>query len=137
MDTGNTSLRDKLDMLGAALMTASAGHGLLCLATLPGLTEAPHDGILGGALKVLGILWTAAGAVAAGYVAIQAFSVMKGRDYEKARIAAYGALVLPFIGLVGGVTAFALIPIGVTAWWFLRDPAWKAAFAHPVPGGRG
>ena len=132
MDTGNTSIGDKLDMLGAALMTASAGHGLLCIATLPGLIETPHTGILGGALKVLGILWTTAGAVAAGYVTLRAYSIFKGRDYEKAQKAALGALVLPFIGLTGGVTAFALLPIGGAAWWLLRQPDWKAAFAHDV-----
>ena len=133
MDTGNTSMGDKLDMLGAALMTASAGHGLLCIATLPGLIEAPHTGVLGGALKVLGILWTTAGAVAAEYVALRAFSIFKGRDYEKARKAALGALVLPFIGLTGGVTAFALLPIGGAAWWLLRQAEWRAAFAHDLP----
>ena len=114
-------------------MTASAGHGLLCVATLPGLIGAPTNGVLGGALKVLGIVWTIAGAGAAGYVALQALSIFKGKDYNNAQLAALGALALPFVGLTGGVTAFALIPIGGAAWWLLRQPAWKAAFEEEVP----
>ena len=129
MDTGNTPIWEKLDMLGAALMTASVGHGLLCLATLPGLIEAPYSGVLGGAVKVLGIVWTIAGVVAAGYVAVQALSIFKGKNYEKAYRAAIGTLALPFIGLTGGVTAFALVPFGAAAWWLLRQPSWQAGFA--------
>lgn len=117
-------------MLGAALITASAAHGLLCLATLPGLIDAPSEGFIGGAVKVLGTLWTIAGVLAGGYVALQTLSVFNGKDYAKARLAAIGTLGLPVVGLVGGVTAFALVPIGAAAWWLLRQPSWQAGFAE-------
>jgi hypothetical protein len=130
MDTGNTSTTEKLNMLGAALLTASAAHGLLCLATLPGLIEAPHAGLIGGAGKALGILWTIAGVVGGAFVALRSLSVFQGKDFAKARFAAIGTLVLPAVGLTGGVTAFALVPIGAAAWWLLRQPSWQAGFAN-------
>lgn len=120
-------------MLGAALITGSAAHGLLCLAALPGLMQAPYAGFIGGAGKILGILWTIAGVLGGGFVALQSLSVFKGKDYAKARVAAIGTLVLPIVGLTGGVTAFALVPIGAAAWWLLRQPAWQAGFAQFAP----
>ncbi len=120
-------------MLGAALITASVGHGLLCLATLPGLTDAPHEGFIGGAGKVLGILWTIAGALAAAYVAMQTLSFFGGKDYAKAKTASLGTLLLPLVGLTGGITAFALVPIGAAGWWLLRKPSWQAGFAEFAP----
>ena len=70
-----------------------------------------------------------AGVLGGGFVALQSLSVFKGKDYGKARMAAIGTLVLPIVGLTGGITAFALVPIGAAAWWLLRQPAWQAGFA--------
>lgn len=123
------SAHEKLNLLGAALITAIAAHGLLCLATLPGLLAAPTAGFLAGALKAAGILWTLVGIAAAGYAAFQGYSIFNGRSLVKARKAAIAALLLPLIGLTGGVTAFALLPIGGAAFFLFRSPAWQAAFA--------
>jgi hypothetical protein len=124
---------EKLNLLGAAMMTATAAHGLFCLATLPGLLNAPTAGFIAMALKLAGVTWTVAGVAAACYVAFQSMAIFNGRSLARARNAAVATLILPLIGLTGGVTAFALLPIGALAYFLFRSADWQSAFAdHAV-----
>jgi hypothetical protein len=128
MSTHHSTI-EKLNMLGAALITATAAHGLLCLASLPGLSNAPAAGFLAAALKFAGITWSVAGVTAAGYAAWLGYSIINGRSLLRSQKAAQLTLILPLIGLTGGVTAFALLPIGGLAFYLFRSSAWQAAFA--------
>ena len=128
MSTHHSTI-EKLNLLGAALITAAAAHGLLCLASLPGLIAAPAAGFAAVSLKTAGIIWTLAGVATAGFAGWLASSILNGRSLVRSRKAALITLILPFIGLSGGVTAFALLPIGGLAWYLFRLPEWQAAFA--------
>ena len=128
MSTHHSTI-EKLNLLGAAMITATTAHGLLCLAATPGLLATPTAGFLATALKIAGILWNLAGIAAAGYAAFHCYSIFNGRSLAKSQKAAIATLVLPLIGLTGGVTAFALLPIGAAAFFLFRAPAWQAAFA--------
>jgi hypothetical protein len=132
MPTGY-STAENLKLLGAAIITGSTAHALLCLATLPGLVGAPYTGFIGGGAKVAGIVWTVAGVLAGIFVALQALAIFRRRDLDQARMAAVGVLVLPSLGLVGGISAFALVPLGVGAYWLLRQPAWYGQFLDFAP----
>jgi hypothetical protein len=124
---------EKLNLLGAAMITATAAHGLFCLATLPGLINTPTLGFIATAVKLAGVTWSLAGIAAAGYAAFQSAAVLNGRSLAAARKAAVATLILPLIGLTGGVTAFALLPIGAVAFFLFRSADWQSAFAdHAV-----
>lgn len=116
-------------MIGAALMTATGAHALLCLATMPSLLNSPATGFVAIALKTAGIIWNLAGMGAGIYAALQSFAIINARSLAKAQKAAIAALVLPLIGLTGGVTAFALLPIGAVAFFLFKSADWQMAFA--------
>lgn len=120
---------EKLNMLGAALITATTAHGLLCLASLPGLVNAPAAGFAAVALKAVSIAWSFAGIATAGYAAYLASSIFQGRSLARSRKAAILTLILPAVGLAGGITAFALLPIGGIAYFLFRLPTWQYSFA--------
>ena len=128
MSTHHSTI-EKLNMLGAALITATAAHGLLCLASLPGVINAPAAGFVAIALKCAGIIWSVAGVAAAGYAAWLGYSIINGRSLLRSQKAARLTLLLPLVGLTGGVTAFALLPIGALALYLFRSAEWQAAFA--------
>ncbi len=52
-----------------------------------------------------------------------------GCSFRGARIAALGAMVLPFLGPIGAVTIFALLPLGIVSFVASRSGDWKIAFA--------
>ena len=128
MSTHHSTI-EKLNLLGAALITATAAHGLLCLASLPGLIAAPAAGFAAVSLKTAGIAWTLAGVAGAGYAGWLASSIFHGRSLTRSRKAAVTGLLLPLLGVTGGITAFALLPISALAWHLFRLPEWQAFFA--------
>ncbi len=128
MHTPNQQRIENLNYAAAGLMTAAGTHLLLCVATLPGLMSAPAAGYGEIAFKSAKVLWTLAGIGGAGFVGCHAAFLLGARSYQKARLAAFGALLLPLIATNGIVTAFALVPAAVVALALLRQPAYRAAF---------
>ncbi len=128
---------EKLNYLGTGLLAATGAHVVLIALSVSGMLAASSSGFLGILLTALKVTWTAAGFFGAAFVAYNTFFMLNARDYQKARIAAIGALVLPFFGASGIITAFALIPLGGIAFYLFRQPEWKAVFgveeAVPAP----
>lgn len=122
MNTNMQGNTEKLNMLAAGLITAIAIHALMCVATLPGIVASTTDVSLGAmTLKGIRILWEVLGTAAGIFVAVQALGFINGNSLRQARIGAFGALVLPLLGSVGAVSAFALIPLGLYAVLTLRN----------------
>lgn len=128
MSTHHSTI-EKLNMLAAGLITAISAHGLLCLASMPGQISAPAAGFVAVVLKAAAVAWTIAGVAAAGYAGWLASSIINGRSLARSQKAALVTLILPLIGVTGGITAFALLPIGGLAYYLFRAPEWQAAFA--------
>lgn len=135
MNTNTTPQQiEKINYLAAGLLTAAGAHMILSLLGIPGLLASSTPGFLGILLTALKVSWSAAGFLAGAYVAYNAFFMVNARDFQKARVAAIGALVLPLLGMTGIITAFALIPVGALTLVVLRQPEWKAAFGYQVEG---
>ncbi|RYD84445.1 MAG: hypothetical protein EOP84_05460 [Verrucomicrobiaceae bacterium] len=124
---------EKLNMLAAGLITALSVHALFCVAAMPAAMGASHDTILLAAAKALRILWNIAGIGAAAYLIMEATGMINGRSYAKARLAGFGALLLPLLGSPGLVTVFALLPIGLLTTYLLKQTDWQVLFQDWMP----
>jgi hypothetical protein len=122
MNTNTQGNTEKLNMLAAGLLTAIAVHVLMCIATLPGIVASSTDASISAlALKSARILWQVLGTAGGIFVAVQAVGLVNGNSLRQARVGAIGALALPFLGSIGAVTAFALVPLGLYAVLTLRS----------------
>jgi hypothetical protein len=121
MNTTTPQLITKINAVAAALLLAAGAHTFLCLCATPALLAPSTNGILGIILAALKLSWTSVGAMAGAYVFYNAAHMIGARSFQKARIAA--------VGVLGAITAFALVPAGALAFLLLRQPDWKAAFA--------
>jgi len=126
MSTNNGT--EKLNLLATGLMTAQAVHILMNIGALPGIFAKDSEGLTGTLLTGAQAVWTIGGVVAGIFLAIQAAGFFNGASCRHARVAAAGSLALPLLGTAGAVTAFALIPLGLVAWFLLRQPEWQMLF---------
>jgi len=117
-----------INLVAAGLLAAAGAHMGLSLLSMPGLLASTTTDVFGIVLTYLKITWSAVGFMGGAYVLYNAVSMVNARCFNKARVASVGALVLPFLGLQGIVTAFALLPLGAIAVVLLRRAEWKAAF---------
>jgi hypothetical protein len=129
MNTNTPQLITKINAVAAALLLAAGAHTFLCLCATPALLAPATNGTLGIIFAAMKLSWTSVGAIAGAYVFYNAAHMIRARSFQKARIAAVGALALPLFGVLGPITAFALLPAGTLAFVLLRQPDWKAAFA--------
>jgi len=130
----NTTQRQKevINLVAAGLLAAAAAHMGLSLLSIPHLLASSSSDLLGIVLTTLKISWSAAGFVGGAYVLYNAISMVNAKCFNKARVAAIGALILPLLGVNGIITAFALLPVGAIAVVLLRSEHWKAAFHGDV-----
>jgi hypothetical protein len=139
MNTTTPQLITKINAVAAALLLAAGAHTFLCLYATPALLTPSTNGTLGIIFAALKLSWTSVGAIAGAYVFYNAAHMIRARSFQKARVAAIGALALPLFGVLGPITAFALVPAGLAAFLLLRHPDWKAAFADTprIPASEG
>lgn len=128
MNTRNKRQKEVIRLVAAGLLAAAAAHMALALAGMPGLLAASSTDVFGIILSAVKISWSAVGFVGGAYVLYNAASMVNATCLNKSRVAAIGALILPFLGLNGIITAFALLPLGAIAVVLLRRAEWKAAF---------
>lgn len=119
---------DNVNCLAAALIAAAGFHVLFCLLSFPEVLAVDRSGILGLFIKALYIGWYGTGVVGGVAVILCACYLINLRDFQKARVAGYGALLLPVLGGTGAVTAWALLPLGISLVLLLRTQTWRAAF---------
>jgi hypothetical protein len=128
-----SQLTEKINLLAAALLMAAAIHTFLDLLGIPHVLAAARPGVFGIVLTILKLTLAVGGALGGAYVGYNALAMFNARSFGKARMAAMGAVALPFVGLCGMITGFILIPAGAACLFLLRLPDWKAAFADVLP----
>jgi len=119
---------DNINCIAAALIACAGIHVLLCLLAFPDVLGAEASGFLRLLGKALSIGWYAAGVGGGVALIVCACFLINRRDYPKARMAGYGALLLPLLGGTGVITAWALLPLGMLLVFLLRTEAWREAF---------
>jgi len=124
---------DNVNCLAAALIAAAGFHVLFCLLAFPELVATESSGTIGLLIKTLRIAWYATGVAGGVALIVCACYLINLSDFKKARIAGYGALLLPLLGGTGAVTAWALVPLGIFLILLLRTEAWRAAFRSEHP----
>ncbi len=122
--------KEVINLVAAGLLAAAAAHMGLSLLSMPRLLAASASDLVSIILTAIKISWCAVGFIGSAYVIYNAVSMLNAKCFNKARIAAIGALILPLLGVNGIITAFALLPIGALAVVLLRKAEWQAAFAR-------
>lgn len=120
---------EKLNYLAAALLAVAGIHVLLSLLSLPAALATGEGSAYAGVWRLLRIVFLVLGAVGGIVVAFFACYIINGRSFRKARLAAIGAAALPFLGPMGAVTIFALLPLGITAFLIFGKDGWRTAFS--------
>ncbi len=120
---------EKLNYFAAALLTVAGIHTLLSLLSLPGALATGDGAQYAGIWRLLRITFLLLGVAGGAVVSYFACFVINGRSFRKARLAALGAMALPFLGPIGAVTIFALLPLGIVSFVASRSGDWKSAFS--------
>jgi hypothetical protein len=127
-----SQLTEKINLLAVTLLSAAAIHIAFCLFGIPHILASakPGIGILVTAIK---LTLSVGGILGGAYVGYNGFFMFNARSFAKARLAALGAIVLPFIGLCGLITGFILIPSGAACLLLFRLPEWRNVFTDELP----